>query len=182
MVLEQGVIAPTHGGGNNYLNEESQVMALDEAYKSGYYEGTGGRKPSSSFDNRMLSMLMDCPMPKGEDDLQQYVTMLGIVIQIIPRIPNYDMKFYREVVRDFEDIVSESQSEGMADVVSVDMQKMILKLRAIMPAGGQFEMKGLTPVSAAITTRHQSENTVKVPTQSQQPSGGTFGFLNPFGR
>lgn len=179
MAIDEGTIAPT----GNYLNDESQTMALDEAYKSGYYDAAGGRKQSNNFDTKMLSILMECPMPKDGSDFQEYISMLGIVIQIIPRIPNYDMKFYREIVRDFEDIVSESQSEGMADVVAVDMQKIIIKLRAIMPAGGQFDMKGLTPVSAAITTRHQSESMVKVPTQSNTVSGGTFGFLGSvFGR
>ena len=177
MAIDEGVITPQGMGGKNYLNDDQQVMALDEAYKSGYYDGTGGRKQSNSFDTKMLSLLMDCPLPTTQSNFEEYITMLSVAIQIIPRIPNYDMKFYREIVRDFEDIVSESQSEGMASVVAVDMQKMIIKLRAIMPAGGQFDMKGLTPVSAAITTRHQTESTVKVPTQSQQPSGGTFGFL-----
>jgi hypothetical protein len=90
------------------------------------------------------------------------------------------MAFYREVTRDFEDIIDQAHSEGMRRVTASDMCKMIIRLRAITPAGGQFEMKGLTPVSAIITTRHQSESVVKVPSQAQAPTGGTFGFLNPF--
>jgi hypothetical protein len=160
--------------------QQDQAIVLDEAYKSGYYDGTGGRKQSTSFDNRMMSMLLDCPLPKDNDDFDNYLEMIRVVIDILPRIPNYDMATYHELTRDFEDIVDQAHSEGMSRVTASDMCKMILRLRAIMPAGGQFEMKGLTPVSAIITTRHQSESTVKVPTQSPQPSGGTFGFLNPF--
>lgn len=175
-----GTLVPQGGGNNTFVDERQSVMALDEAYRSGYNDAGGSRKASNSFDTKMLSMLMDCPMPSRESDLREYITMLNIVISILPKIPNYDMKTYREICRDFEDIIDQSQSEGMGDVVAADMQRLIMKLRAIAPAGGQFEMKGLTPVSAAITTRHQSESMVKVPTQATQPTGGTFGFLNPF--
>ena len=173
-------IVPQSSGGNTFVNEQQGVMALDEAYRSGYNDAAGGRKASNNFDTKMLTMLMECSMPTRDADLRDYITMLNTVISILPKIPNYDMKTYREICRDFEDILDQSQSEGMEDVVSSDMQRMIMKLRAIAPAGGQFDMKGLTPVSAAITTRHQSESLVKVPTQSAQPTGGTFGFLNPF--
>lgn len=174
-----GALVPTSGG-NTFVDDRQSIMALDEAYRSGYNDSGGARKASSNFDTKMLTMLMECQMPTREADLRDYITMLNAVISILPKIPNYDMKTYREICRDFEDILDQSQSEGMEDVVSADMQRLIVKLRAIAPAGGQFEMKGLTPVSAAITTRHQSESLVKVPTQAAQPSGGTFGFLNPF--
>ena len=178
-VDENGVIIPSSEG-NTFVDDKQSVMALDEAYRSGFNDAAGNRKQGSSFDTKMLTMLMECPMPERESDLRSYLTMLRTVIAIMPRIPNYDLKMYREICRDFEDIIDESQSEGMEDVLAADMQRMIVKLRAIAPAGGQFEMRGLTHVSAAITTRHQSESLVKVPTQAPQPSGGTFGFLNPF--
>jgi hypothetical protein len=161
-------------------NQQEQAMVLDEAYKSGYYDAQGGRKQTSNFDTKMMSMLLDSPSEiSADDDFENYLAMIRAVISILPRIPNYDMATYHEIVRDFEDIVDQAHSEGMRRVTASDMCKMILRLKAITPAGGQFEMKGLTPVSAIITTRHQSESTVKVPTQAQQPSGGTFGFLNP---
>ena len=161
-------------------SEQNTAMYLDEAYKSGYNDASGGRRQSSNFDQQMMRMLVDCPLPSNNDDFDNYLEMIRTVINILPRIPNYDMATYHELIRDFEDIVDQAHSEGMARVTASDMCKMILKLRAIVPAGGQFEMKGLTAVSAIITTRHQSESTVKVPTQAPQPSGGTFGFLNPF--
>jgi hypothetical protein len=158
----------------------SQALVLDEAYKSGYYDASGGRKQASNFDTKMMQMLVDCPLPSDNKDFDNYLEMIRTVINILPRIPNYDMPTYREIVRDFEDIVDQAHSEGMSRVTASDMCKMIIRLRAIVPAGGQFKMEGLTAVSAIITTRHQSESTVKVPQQSQAPSGGTFGFLNPF--
>jgi hypothetical protein len=159
--------------------QQDQALVLDEAYKSGYYDAQGGRKQSSNFDTKMMQMLVDCPLPADNSDFDNYLAMIRVVIDILPRIPNYDMPYYHELVRDFEDIVDQAHSEGMSRVTASDMCKMILRLRAIAPAGGQFEMKGLTPVSAIITTRHQSESVVKVPTQAPAPSGGTFGFLNP---
>lgn len=161
---------------------QQQALALDEAYKSGYTDATGGRKPSNNFEAKMLSMLMECPLPDKNDDFNNYLEMLRAVIAILPRIPNYDMVTYREIVRDFEDIIDQAHSEGMRRVTASDMCKMIIRLRAIVPAGGQFKMDGLTAVSAAITTRHQSDSssTVKMPQQAPTPAGGTFGFLNPF--
>jgi len=161
-------------------DQQNTALALDEAYKSGYYDAAGGRKQSSNFDQQMLRMMFDCPLPEKNDDFDNYLEMIRVVIQILPRIPNYDMAMYHEITRDFEDIVDQAHSEGMRRVTASDMCKMIIRLRAIVPAGGQFKMEGLTAVSAAITTRHQSESTVKVPQQAAQPSGGTFGFLNPF--
>ena|SRR5208337_1032641 len=153
--------------------------AIDEAYKSGYYEAGGGRKSSTNFDTQMMRMLFEGDLPKTTGQINQYVTLIGYFMNLIPKIPNYDMSMYHELTRDFSDILAESHSEGMENVTLADVCEMIFRLRAIMPAGGQFKMEGLTPVSAIITTRHQSENVVKMPQQAPTPQGGTFSFLNP---
>lgn len=67
----------------------------------------------------------------------------------------------------------------MSRVTASDMCKMIIRLRAIVPAGGQFEMKGLTGVSAIITSRTQNETKVTMPQPATPPAAGMFGFLNP---
>lgn len=93
-------------------DQEAIAIALDEAYKSGYHEATGGRKVSNNFDLRMMDTLFACKLPSDDDDFDNYLAMIRVVIDILPKIPNYDMAFHRELMRDFEDIVDQAHSEG----------------------------------------------------------------------
>lgn len=152
--------------------------AIDQAYQSGFADAGGGRKSGTGFDAKMMTMLFEGQLPTEPEKIGDYLVLIGYFMNLIPKIPNYDISMYHELTRDFSDILAESHSEGMENVALADVCDMIFRLRAIMPAGGQFRMDGLTPVSAIITTRHQNEQVVKMP-QQQQSAPSTFSFLNP---
>ena len=149
--------------------------ALAEAYRSGYYDSQGNPRSSSNFNHMMMETLFKCNLPKEHDDFEQFLPMIECVIGLLPRVPNYDAATYRQLNRKFADVVDEAHSEGLERVTASDMCKLILRLRSLVPRG-DFPLIGLTGVSSIITSRQQSETTVKMPQQDTK-SGGFFGFL-----
>jgi len=155
------------------------VPYQDPGYPAaGYgYDAWAGR-PTSNWNAAMMDTLFKCQLPKENDDFENYLELIRCVIDILPRIPNYNAEMYNEINRDFEDIIDRAHSEGRERVTASKMCKMIIKLRSIVPRG-DFPLAGITGVSAIISSRIQSEQTVKMPQPERQSSGGVFGVLNP---
>jgi hypothetical protein len=157
-----------------------QVATLqDEAYQlgyqSGYYDHQGNVRTPSAFTAQMMEKLFHCRLPETKEEYDEFFEMLPTIIAALPRITNINAEEFNELIRDWEDIKDLAASEGAERVVQSDIIKMIYKLR-LLPARGDFPLPGLTAVSAIITTKQQSEQTVKMP-QVQEKGGGWFGFM-----
>jgi hypothetical protein len=152
-----------------------QDAAFQEGYKSGYYDSQGNVRNPSTFTAQMMEKLFHCRLPEKKEDYDEFFSMLPTVIAALPRIPNINAEEFNELIRDWEDIKDMAASEGAERVVQSDIIKMIYKLRLLV-ARGDFALPGLTGVSAIITTKQQSEQTVKMP-QAKEQGGGWFGFM-----
>jgi hypothetical protein len=133
-----------------------------------------GRVPGN-FTAQMMDKLFSCGLPTEHSDFSAYEEMIRCCLNLLPRIPNYNAETYRNLIRDFEDLIDVAHSEGNERVCASDMCKMLINLRALVPRG-DFELRGLTGVSAIITTRQDAKQEVRMPQQSEK-SGGIFGFL-----
>ena len=137
-------------------------------------ERSVGRVPGN-FNAQMMDKLFACGLPTEHSDFAEYEQMILCCINLLPRIPNYNLATFDNIIRNFEDLVDEAHSEGLERQTASDMTKMILYLRALVPRG-DFPLQGLTGVSALITTNTKHDTTVKMPQQPEK-QGGIFGFL-----
>jgi hypothetical protein len=145
------------------------------------YSYPGDMFPRGSNDQaaQVRKAIFECDVPKTADEFEQWVPMLRVLIDTIPRVPGYDAQIWAELNRDFEDLVDRAHSQGRSKVVASKMQKFFFKVRSLVPKS-DIQLPGLSGVGAMITTTTNQKQEIRMP---QQPATQSFlSTLNPFSK
>ena len=155
--------------------QQSQPSQQDDPYY-GYYDPTGGQY-TRGLNEKMFQMVIKADLP---DDIEQYEGFFQSLIDAASANPNVTAETLRRWNRRFKDVDDRAHSEGMSTYAAAKARQLLFEIRSFI-ARGDNPLQGITGVSAAITSRQQSESTLKMP-QQQEQQGGAYGFRWPFGR
>jgi len=136
-------------------------------------------KPTNDQAAQVREALFGCHLPT-EKDFQEWFPALSSAIDLVARIPGFDVTIYSELNRDMEDLVDRSNSQGRRKIIASKMQKFIFKLRSLVPKG-DVPIAGVTGVTAMITTQQNTKQELRMP-QQQAPSSIFSGVSNLLGR
>lgn len=134
-------------------------------------------KISNDQSAQVREALFGCKLPT-ESDFEEWFSTLAFAIDLVARIPGYDVSVYAELNRDMEDLVDRANSQGRRRIVASKMQKFIFKLRSLV-AKGDAPIPGVTGVTAMITTNNNARQEIRMPQQTPQPNflGGIGSLL-----
>jgi hypothetical protein len=151
-----------------------------------YSSGGGGEDPyalpqdpymnqvSRNNMNAQLAMaILETKFDKGTD-INDYESIFWIVLDNLGRIPNADLNSIHRFQRDFIDIRELAECQGTEEMTGSLMRQLLFDMRSYVSYGGS-ELKGLTGISAIITQRQQSEQTVKMPAPEPAQKKKLFG-------
>jgi len=118
---------------------------------------------------RILDHVLVCELPEKTDDYHEFFELM---LNVAGTNPNCTEQTIKKWKRDLIDIDDRAFSEGYTDIMMAKARKLLFEMRAYMSRGDNPHL-GLSGVSAAITFRQHSEQTLRMP---QQPA--EKGFLN----
>ena len=142
----------------------------------GYYDPYAGSKPHG-LNEKMFQMVIKAELPS---DVEDYEGFFQALIDAASANPNVTERVIRRWNRRFKDVDDRAHSQGRSKIAAAKARKLLFEIRSYI-ARGDNPLQGMSGVSAAITTRQQSESTVKVP-QQQDAGTGSFGVRWPWGR
>ena len=155
--------------------QPAQQQQQDDPYY-GYYDPTGGQI-TRGLSEKMFQMVIKCNLP---EDIEQYEGFFQALIDAASANPNVTVETLRRWNRRFKDVDDRAHSEGMNTYAAAKARQLLFEIRSFI-ARGDNPLVGITGSSLAVTTRQQSESTLKMPQQPEQQSGAS-GFRWPFGR
>lgn len=124
--------------------------------------------------NAQLAMAILETKFEKNTNINDYEQVFWIVLDNLGRIPNADLNSIHRFQRDFIDIRELAECQGTEEMTGSLMRQLLFDMRSYVSYGGS-ELKGLTGISAIITQRQQSEQTVKMPSPEQPTRKKIFG-------
>jgi hypothetical protein len=147
------------------IGKTGMVPALPKMPQAPY--DPWAERQSGNPMTRILDHVLTCELPENPED---YHDLFELMLNVAGTNPNCTLQTIRKWKRDIIDIDDRAHSEGRTQITAAKARKLLFEMRAYMSRGDNPHL-GLSGVSAAITFRHQAEQTLRMP---QQPAEKGF--------
>jgi hypothetical protein len=162
-------------GGVPATQDPNQQVYYDDGYGGAYdYPGNTfrGMGPSDQAA-QVRKALFELEKPSVETDLEVWIDVFNLILDVLPRIPGISKQDYNNISRRLSDIVERAHSQGRKRVVVSKCEPLLLDVRLLVSVS-ETPAVGMSGVGAMITTQVKQDQTIRMPQQSPQSTSSIW--------